>query len=85
MRIELKIGRKIHNFTEEDLFLDNGACVQCKTKQGQHLGYGQYTLLRLTKSAVKTLDKMCTRLPVQVKRDQFNSGVEYFKYKLKEE
>lgn len=32
MTIELKIGRKIYNIDENDIVMDNGACIQVITK-----------------------------------------------------
>lgn len=79
MEIEIKIGRELVTFTDKDIFLDNGACVQCKTKQGKHMGYGRYTNLLLTKKALKELESKCERFNVRTSP----SGVEYFQYKEK--
>lgn len=79
--IDIKIGRGTVTFTEEDVFVDNGACIQCNTKKGSHLGYGSYSILQLTKKAVKELESRCDRVDVL----QRTPSVQYFRYKLKED
>ena len=78
--IDIKMGRDVITFTEEDVFLDNKACVQCKTKRGKHIGYGQYCILVLTKKALKELESKCERNIIEITQ----SGVQYFSYTLKE-
>lgn len=78
--ITIKIGREVITFTEEDVFIDNGACIQCKTKKGKHEGYGRYGILMLTKKALKELESKCERKIIEVTK----SKVQYFSYTLKE-
>ena len=79
--IDIKIGREVVTFTEEDVFIDNGVCIQCNTKKGRYRGYGSYCILQLTKKAVKELEAKCDRVNVVQKPH----SVQYFRYKLKEE
>ena len=63
LEIKIKIGREYHAFTESDLFIDNGSCVQCTTKKyGHGARRSSAGWLRLSKNAIKTLDYECTRV-----------------------
>ena len=79
--VDIKMGREVFTFTEEDVFVDNGSCIQCNTKKGRHLGYVSYGILLLTKKAVKELESSCDRVDVL----QRTPTVQYFRYKLKED
>ncbi len=83
MAITIKMGRGEYTFTEEDVFLDNGACVQCLSIRLSR-GYHSSTL-KLTKKALSWLGKNCERVTID---DHYYSGqkrLEVFYYKLKEE
>lgn len=55
--IELKIGRHTYNITENDKFMDNGACVQLLTQSKRAMmGYSRPSPV-LTKANIKQLDK----------------------------
>lgn len=83
MNIEIKIGRDVLTFTEDDVFIDNGACVQCRTQRGKHMGHGRYCNLVLTKKALKELESKCKRENIEMEKTRWNLGVQYFRYKEK--
>ena len=66
--IELKIGRRIYQITDESLFMDNGCCVQLITNHCDHCGGSDWAVL--SKRAVKeiaafervTVDELCFTL-----------------------
>jgi hypothetical protein len=53
---ELKIGRDTYQITENDRFLDNGACVQLVTQKGRWENYS-YKNIVLTQKAVREISK----------------------------
>lgn len=53
--LELKIKRNTYTITTEDVFMDNGACVQLLSQSKEHSGYGQYYNPKLSIRAIKEI------------------------------
>ena len=53
---------RLTDFTDSDIFIDNGKGVQCVSKMGKYISCGQYSPLKLTKTAVKEIDSVCERI-----------------------
>jgi hypothetical protein len=54
--IKLKIGRTTYDITNDDIFMDNGACVQLITQKAGHGWASRYPVL--SKRAVKEINKL---------------------------
>lgn len=54
---ELKIGRFTYNITAEDVFLDNGACVQLLSQSHAFDEWRRWGIPKLSKPAAKALSK----------------------------
>ena len=80
MKIEIKMGRKIETFTEDDLFLDNGRCVQCMTNYGFRAKHSTASWLMMTKKAIKILELSCDRI---YQHYEYGDECKVFKLKLK--
>jgi hypothetical protein len=52
--VSLKIGRQVYDITEDDKFLDNGACIQIITKRGPFDTW-RHTTPILTKKAMREI------------------------------
>ena len=55
--MELKIGRNIYTITEEDMFMDNGCCVQLMTQSKEISNWGKRPTPILSKRAIKEISK----------------------------
>lgn len=55
--IKLKIGREIYNINENDIVMDNGACIQVVTKKVGTLWEG-YHSLKMSKKLFNDLKKV---------------------------
>lgn len=56
MDIKLKIGREIYNINENDIVMDNGACIQVVTKKVRTLWEGHP--LKMSKKLFNDLKKV---------------------------
>jgi len=72
--MEIKIGRHIYEITSEDVFMDNGACVQLLTQSKLRGDWGKTINPLLSKKLVKDLDKF---IRVQ-KKHRYGSTVQIF-------
>ncbi len=75
------MGRNEYTFTAKDVFIDNGACVQCITQGGVYQGYGRYAPLKLTQKALKSLSKNCERVIITDHPYSGKPSLEVFYYK----
>ena len=57
-KVKIKIGRYIKSIGQDDLILDNGACIQVTTQTGASLGWGQFAHLQMSKKLFRDL-KSC--------------------------
>ncbi len=55
--IELKVGKNTYDITKDDLFIDNGACVQLLTQSNEKREWGHHPNPVLSKRAIKELSK----------------------------
>ena len=55
-KIEMKIGRYVKCIGEDDLILDNGACIQVTTQYGAFSGW-HYSILIMSKKLFNDLKK----------------------------
>ncbi len=78
-KIVLKIGRKVYEISDEDVFMDNKACIQIlsQNKEGSFPQLGKVALL-LTKKAIKQINKY-DRIP---RKNRYGSDVEIFSLKI---
>jgi hypothetical protein len=53
--MELKIGRNLYQITEDDIFIDNGACVQLLSQSKEKSRWGRRPNPRLSKRAIKEI------------------------------
>lgn len=53
--INLKIGRHTYDINENDLFMDNGSCVQLKSQSKEKSSWGHQPNPVLSKKAVKEI------------------------------
>lgn len=56
MKIEMKINRYVKHIGEDDLILDNGACIQITTQNGAFSNWN-YGTLRMSKKMFEDLKK----------------------------
>jgi len=54
----MKIGRYEYELKKGDKFLDNGACVQLITQSKEKVEWGHAATPKLSKAAIKKLNKM---------------------------
>lgn len=80
----IKIGRNEYTFTEDDVFLDNGSCIQVLTRDGVSQGYARYSPLCLTQKAIKDLEKRCKRVEIKDHPYSGKSRLEVFYYEEEE-
>ncbi len=83
--IDIKIGREVYTFTEDDVFLDNGACVQCFTKSVFTNISILNPPLKMTNKALKLLDEKCERVIITTHNFSKIEGLTVFSLKLKGE
>ncbi len=55
-KMKIKVGKYEYEITKDDLFLDNGACVQLMT-QTEEYNWGRPVAPTLSKRAVKEIDQ----------------------------
>lgn len=83
--IDIKIGKEVYTFTEDDVFLDNKACVQCLTKSVYITAAWTSSPLKMTKKALKLLDEKCERVTITTHNYSKIEGLTVFSLKLKGE
>ncbi len=71
--MELKIGRHTYEITSEDIFLDNGACVQLLTQSKERSDWGRIPNPVLSKKAIKELKEY----GVSESQSEYKKCVEY--------
>lgn len=74
--MRLKIGRHTYTITEDDKFLDNGACVQLLTQSKEKGEWGRKPIPKLSKRAAKEISEYER---VQVYHDYDSDFVTVFK------
>lgn len=82
------MGREAYTFTEDDVFLDNEACVQClsvEVSRPSRFGSFPVAPLVMTKKSLKLLDEKCERVIVTTHNYSNIEGLTVFSLKLKGE
>ncbi len=72
--MEIKIGRHVYEITSEDVFMDNGACVQLLTQSKLRGDWGKPINPMLSKKLVNDLDTF-TRVQ---KKHKYGATVQVF-------
>lgn len=77
--MRLKIGRNEYEITAQDVFLDNGSCIQLLTQSKEQLvKWGHRPNPKLSKRAMREIES-CERIPVDHK---YGAGVQVFTLKI---
>lgn len=81
--IQLKKQRATIDVDTDDIFMDNGHCIQLLTKGGTNWN-GNSIPIKCTNRMIEAIEKNCERVIQQVKDYNYGLSIVHFKLKLKE-